>query len=264
MLNCIFIENTSNGGAVYNDGGDAAIIYSTFSDNSALSSGGGAVTSLGNTNMIGCLAVKNGSLDLSGNINVYGSCITAADETAAVDNVTVSAGSDEVFVSYSDGTAAWCYFDTVSNASYFTELSPIVLEGVYVKNDGGNVVYSADGSEWTATNIGSVFDDEEYLYDIHGDEHGRLFGSDSSVCRETRITGLGNGFISIYSPIDRGAALIERSEAVYGSLKYVHITETELNTGTNYIDIDTENIPDVYMLWNSIKGMEPLCERYMP
>ena len=264
MLNCTFTENTSNGGAVYNDGGDAAIIYSTFADNSALSSGGGAVTSLGNTNMIGCLAVKNGSLDLSGNINVYGSCITAADETAAVDNVTVSAGSDEIFVSYSDRTAAWCYFDTVSNASYFTELSPIVLEGVYVKNDGGNVVYSADGSEWTATNIGSVFDDEEYLYDIHGDEHGRLFGSDSSVCSETRITGLGDGFISIYSPIDRGAALIERAEAVDGSLEDVHITETELSTGTNSVDIDTENIPDVYMLWNSLENMEPLCEEYMP
>ena len=180
----------------------------------------------------------------------------------AVDNVTVKAGSDEVFVSYPDGTAAWYYFNTVSNASYFTELSPIVLEGVYVKNDGGKVVYSTDGSEWTATNADSIFDDEEYLYDIHGDEHGRMFGSDSSVCNETRITGLGDGFISIYSPTDRGAALIEKSEAVDGSLKDVHITETELSTGTNYID--TENIPDVYMLWNSLEGMEPLCKEYMP
>lgn len=262
MLNCTFIGNSSNGGAVYNDSGDAAIIYSTFAGNSASSSGGGAVTSLGDTDMIGCLAVKNGGVDLSGNINVYGSCITEADETAAVDNVTVNAGSDEVFVSYPDGTAAWYYFNTVSNASYFTELSPIVLEGVYVKNDGGKVVYSTDGSEWTATNADSIFDDEEYLYDIHGDEHGRMFGSDSSVCNETRITGLGDGFISIYSPTDRGAALIEKSEAVDGSLKDVHITETELSTGTNYID--TENIPDVYMLWNSLEGMEPLCKEYMP
>lgn len=264
MLNCTFIGNSSNGGAVYNDGGDAAILYSTFADNSVLSSGGGAVTSLGNTNMIGCLAVKNGGVDLSGNINVYGSCISAADETAVIDDVTVNAGSDEVFVSYPDGTAAWYYFDTVSNASYFTELSPIVLKGVYVKNNDGKVVYSADGSEWTATNADSVFDDEEYLYDIHGDEHGRLFGSDSSVCSETRITGLGDGFISIYSPIDRGAALIEKSEAVDGSLKDVHITETELSTGTNSVDIDTENISDVYMLWDSLEGMEPLCEKYMP
>ena len=264
MLNCVFIGNSSNGGAVYNDGGDAAILYSTFADNSALSGGGGAVTSLGSTNMIGCIAVKNESLDLSGNINVYGSCITSADETAAIDNVTVNAGSDEVFVSYPDGTAAWYYFDTASNASYFTELSPIVLEGVYVKNDGGKVVYSADGLEWTATNAGSVFDDEEYLYDIHGDEHGRLFGSDSSVCNETRITGLGDGFISVYSPADRSAALIEKSETVDGSLKDVHITETELGTGTNFVDVDTENISDVYMLWNSLEDMEPLCKEYMP
>lgn len=264
MLNCVFIGNSSNGGAVYNDGGNAAIIYSTFADNSALSSGGGAVTSLGSTNMIGCIAVKNGGVDLSGNISVYGSCITTVDETAAIDNVTVKAGSDEVFVSYPDGTAAWYYFDTVSNASYFTELSPIALEGVYVKNDSGKVVYSADGSEWTATNAGSVFDDEEYLYDIHGDEHGKLFGSDSSVCNDTRITGLGDGLISIYSPSDRSAALIEKSETADGRLNDVHITETELGTGTNYIDIDTENIPDVYMLWNSLEDMEPLCEEYMP
>src|SRR5699024_4701938 len=110
----------------------------------------------------------------------------------------------------------------------------------------------------------SVFDDEEYLYDIHGDEHGRLFGSDSSVCNDTRITGLGDGLISIYSPSDRSAALIEKSETADGRLNDVHITETELSTGTNYIDIDTENIPDVYMLWNSLEDMEPLCEEYMP
>lgn len=264
MLNCTFIGNSSNCGAVYNDSGDITAIYSTFANNSALSSGGGAVTSLGNTNMIGCLTVKNGDIDLSGNINVYGSCITSADETAAIDNVTVNAASDEIFVTYPDGSAAWYYFDTVSNASYFTELSPIVLEGVYVKNDGGKVVYSADGSEWAATNADSVFDDKEYLYDIHGDEHGRLFGSDSSVCNETRITGLGDGFISIYSPTDRSATLIEKSEAVDGSLEDVHITETELSIGTNYIDINTDSIPDMYMLWNSLEGMEPLCEKYMP
>ena len=84
------------------------------------------------------------------------------------------------------------------------------------------------------------------------------------MCNDTRITGLGDGLISIYSPSDRSAALIEKSETADGRLNDVHITETELSTGTNYIDIDTENIPDVYMLWNSLEDMEPLCKEYMP
>ena len=159
---------------------------------------------------------------------------------------------------------AWYYFDSVNNASYFTELSPIVLDGVYIRNVDGKLFYSADGSKWIETYVDSVFSDEEYLYDIHGDQHGRLFGSDSSVCNETRITGVGDGCINIYSPTECSAVLIEKSEAMDGSLKDVHVTKTDFSTGTNSVNINTEKVADVYMIWNSLEGMEPLCEEYMP
>ncbi|MGN0107260.1 MAG: right-handed parallel beta-helix repeat-containing protein [Hominilimicola sp.] len=84
MLNCSVFGNSSNIGAVYNNSGTATIIYSTFTNNAALSSGGGAITSPCKTNVVGSIATLNGDTDLDGNVNVYGSYITNVADNAAL------------------------------------------------------------------------------------------------------------------------------------------------------------------------------------
>ncbi|MGN0149836.1 MAG: hypothetical protein ACI4C7_06265 [Clostridia bacterium] len=258
MLNCTVFGNTSNGGAVYNNSGTANIIYSTFTDNTASSSGGGAITSLGKTNVIGSIATLNGDTDLDGNVNVYGSYMTNAADDVSVDTYTIKGEGNRMFVCSIYGTVYWNSFKGL----YKAELSPLVNDGIYVKNSDGKIIYSTDNMEWTVTDIPSVFTDEEYKTDVFGKEHGRLFGSISEVCEAAKIIGVQNGAVYIYVPeaVDN-AVLIEKSATYDNILTGVNVYDASLDIGTNVIEVKNINADDsitTYMLWDGLDTMKPI------
>ena len=262
MLNCTVFGNTSNSGAVYNNSGTATIIYSTFTDNAATSSGGGAITSLGKTNVIGSIATLNGDSDLDGNVGVYGSYITNAADSVSVDASSIKGEGNRMFVCGIDGTVDWHSFKGSDKA----ELSPIVNDGIYVKNSDGKITYSTDNTEWTATDIPSVFTDEDYKTDTFGMERGRLFGSMSEVCETSKIIMVYSNKAYIYVPeaVDK-AALIEKRQLFDSIMTGVNVYNVSLDIGTNIIDLNSTDADDIimtYMLWDSIEGMTPLCENY--
>ncbi len=258
MLNCTVFGNASNGGAVYNNSGTATIIYSTFTDNTASSSGGGAITSLGKTNLVGSIATLNGNTDLDGIVNVYGSYMTNAAESVSVDVSTIKDGGNRMFVCSIYGTVYWNSFKGL----YKAELSPLANDGIYVKNRDGKIIYSTDDTEWTATDIPSVFTDEEYKTDVFGKEHGRLFGSISEVCETAKIIGVQNGAVYIYVPkaVDN-AALIEKSATYDNILTGVNVYDVSLDIGTNVIETNSVYTYDAittYMLWDGLDTMKPI------
>ncbi len=263
MLNCSVFLNTSNGGAIYNNSGTATIIYSTFTDNTASSSGGGAITSLGKTNVFGSIATLNGDTDIDGNVNVYGSYVTNVSDKITVDATTINGAGNRMFVCDTGGAVVWHTFVESSVVVYKAELSPLVNGGIYVKNSDGKITYSIDNTEWKATDISSVFTDEDYKADIFGKEHGRLFGSISEVCSDIKIIDAANNKAYIYVPEAMNAVLIEMNENYDDIMAGVNIYEESLDMGTNIIDINNTNTDSditTYFLWNSIDEMIPLCE----
>lgn len=233
MLNSTLQGNRSNSGAVYNNGGTLNAVYSTLIGNTASSTGGGAVTGLaGISNLVGCLVTGNGDTDLSGNVKVFGSFITSADDMVTEDKITVSDQAEEVILFGEDGNIVWDTDLTRDSACCFTDLLPRVQEGISVKNDSaGNIIYSDSGSEWIQTDIPSAFTDEEYTKDIRGKKHDRLFGSDSTTVEITqtpetpetpsRPSGGGSSSssrydISVSSSAHGGSTEISTSQATKG------------------------------------------------
>ncbi len=264
MLNCTLFSNTSNSGALYNGGGEANIIYSTFNGNVAKSSGGGAITSLGKTKLVGSIASLNGDTDLDGNVSVYGSYVTNSSDNVTADASTVTDSGNRIFSCTPNSGSYWCFYNTADKASYKTTLSPIIKEGIYVKNVDGKVAYSTDDTEWTATDITSVFTDEDYKADIYGNSHDRLFGSISEVCEDAQFICIEDNKVYIYVPeaVDN-AALIEKSEKYDNILTGVNVYDVRLDIGTNVIEVNSTNTYDVvttYMLWDGLDTMKPIIE----
>ena len=124
------------------------------------------------------------------------------------------------------------------------------------------MAYSTDDTEWTATDITSVFTDEDYKTDTFGKEHGRLFGSISEVCEAAKIIGVQNGAVYIYVPetVDN-AALIEKSATYDNILTGVNVYDVSLDIGTNVIETNSAYTYDAittYMLWDGLDTMKPI------
>lgn len=266
LVNCNVLSNSSNSGAVYNNGGTVNAIYSTFTDNRADSEGGGAITSVGTTNTAGCIITSNGSLDLSGNINVFGSYITAADEKVSVDSLTQTGGSEEIFLLSAEGKPVWdmneeelvCLF-------YLPQLSSRIYDGIYIRNgDNGNgkLVISADGENWEETGINSAFSDEAYETDMLGKPHGKLFGSYAKTCDTIQIIGFEDQSVMLYIPEAQEASLIIAGYGNDGTLMGCKEYSKSFHAGTNRVpvsDIKGEHVGA--MLWESMNNLIPLCEK---
>lgn len=265
MINCNLLLNSSNAGAVYNNSGTVNAIYSTFTDNNADSEGGGAITSPGGTaNTVGCIITSNGSLDLSGNINVFGSYITAADTKVSVDSLTQKGDHEQLFLLDAWGETVWEYGSNYTCLFYLPQLSNRVYEGIYIKNDGnGQLVISADGESWEATGINSVFTDEAYNTDILGNPRDKLFGSYAKTCDTVQIIGFDNHTVMLYIPESQEASLIIAGYSNDGVLMDFKEYRKHFHSGTNRITV--AEIGGDYadaMLWESFNSLNPLCEKY--
>ncbi|MDY3972589.1 MAG: hypothetical protein SOZ28_07780, partial [Clostridia bacterium] len=261
MLNCTLFSNTSNSGALYNGGGEANIIYSTFNGNTAKSSGGGAITSLGKTKLVGSIASLNGYTDLDGNVSVYGSYITNSSDNVSADTSTVTDSGNRIFSCTPNNGSYWYFYNTSDKASYKTALSPIIKEGIYVKSIDGKVAYSTDDTEWTVTDITSVFTDEDYKSDIYGNSHDRLFGSISEVCEDAQFICIEDNKAYIYVPAAQDAVFIEKIETYDNVMTDVNVYEVNFGIGTNSVKLkktDTENSIRTYMLWDGLDTMKPI------
>lgn len=245
-INCNFFGNTSNQGAVYNQSSAFTAVYSTFLDNTAESSGGGAVTnSNGTANIISSIVLLNGDTQLS--------------ETEAIGSYTDNA---ERMVYMPDGKSVWEYYGNRA-VCYYPRLTEETKLGYYVKNSNGKIAYSADGEEWTETDIKSVFTDDEYGKDITGaKKDGGLYGSYAEVYDKTEIVNDG----TVYLGKEQSAVIVATAKDESGALVGVEIHEiTDIGTVTIDLTGDEftrgENNIEL-MLWNSIDGMMPLCEKY--
>ncbi|MGN0181034.1 MAG: hypothetical protein ACI4DP_01240 [Candidatus Ornithomonoglobus sp.] len=261
MIGCTLFANSSNGGAIYNNGGKAVIINSTFTDNTASSSGGGAVTSAyGSASMLGSIAVNNGENDIDGTVNVYGSYISAASDKAVVDDLTVMGKGERIFGCDTYGRVIWNNKNNGENISYSAYISSVINNGIYIKDDNGYAAYSADGSDWIVTDIESVFPESAYKTDIWGNERGRALGSTAEICEEECITDVLDGKVYIYAPRSAERALIEKSGTYDGIMTGVSVYKADIEPGTNIIALESIGAEDevrTYMLWDSINGMCP-------
>lgn len=266
LVNCNVLSNSSNSGAIYNNGGTVNAIYSTFTDNNADSEGGGAITSPGGTtNTAGCIITSNGSLDLSGNINVFGSYITAADTKVSVDSLTQTGGCEEFFLLDAEGQPVWNIDEEeLFSLFYLPQLSSRIHDGVYIKNDGnGKLVISADGVNWEETGINSAFSDEAYETDMLGNPHDRLFGSYAKTCDTVQIIGLENNSMMLYVPEAQEASLITAGYNKEGALMEYKEYRQNFHAGTNRVSISDINGDHAdAMLWESLNSLMPLCDKY--
>lgn len=266
MLNCVAVQNTSNGGALYNNNSKANIIYSTFTNNTAKYEGGGAVTSLGETEFIGSIAVlsNDGKADLYGNINVYGSYITAAEGDVTADENTVYDSGKKLFACVREDRVQWIPYDMEEKTTYMANITPLINEGIYVKNENGYTAYSKDKEIWNLTKAQSAFADEEYNIDLNGDERAGAIGAIAKTCNDVMITEVYDNTAYIYVPEAMNGELIEKRSSIDMELIGVKIYEAGLDTGTTAIEIDPAQNADIttYMLWDSIWQMYPLCGSY--
>ncbi len=246
MLNCSVFENSSNCGALYNSGAEASAVYTTFFNNVSVSSGGGAVSSLGQTYMVGCIASLNGETDVSGNVKLYGTYFTAADSDVEADGLSECGKGERIFVCRGDKTVLY------EQSGNEISMSPIIYEGVFVKDRDGALYCSRDGAEWTKTEADSAFDEADYGLDFAGEKHGALFGSRAKAEHKAFMTDEN----TIYVPEAVKALLIERAENENGETKAVKTRECLLETGTNAIERETER--GKVMIWKSLESMEPI------
>lgn len=263
MINCTLFQNTSNSGAVYNNGGDLTAVYSTFVDNTASSSGGSNITSLGNTNLVGCIAADDERVSLGGNIDVFGSYIGECDNYVTVTDCE-NGTKKEMFKLEGNSTASWhTEGDGYRVLHYLPYLTHNAKNGVDVKNKDGKITYrKADGEEKT-TEITSPFTDEEYALDALGNAHNKYYGS---YCLSHDITELifTGGGLSVYTPEARDAELITAYYDENNALIKTDIQPLSLAAGTSGIDVLSDT-PDgaagvKYMLWDGVNTMRPIAD----
>ena len=261
MLNCnVFL---SEGGAIRCSGGTAAIVYSTVVNNTS-SDGAAAIASTGTANIIGSIVTLNSGTDIGGNTNVYGSYISYAEDGVIRDTATTIGSGLRPF--RCDGAVVeWKSVIAPPTLTYKAYMSDLINEGIVVKTEDGKIMYSADGSDYTATGISSAFTNEEYAHDIFGSSHGRLFGSTAEVFGIADILSVSDTSADIYVPEAVNAVLIERCEEADGTLSAVNIYPAELEAGTNTLtlDLDESNHSMTYMLWNGTAGCMPICKPYL-
>ena len=263
MLNCNVMLNSSNGGAVYNNSGSAVIVYCIFCDNAASSSGGGAITSFAKTDMFGSIACFNGECDVDGKVNVYGSYVDTVSDKVSVDELTVRGNGKNIFMCDAEngGVKYEVIYDYISEV-YKAKVSPLVNDGIYVKNIDGRLAYCADNSSWIVTDVPSAFTDTEYTLDITGKAHAGLFGSTAEVCSDISIVSVLGDKAALYTPEPVNAVLIEKQK----NGTEFNVYEISLDMGTNFVtvtDADTEGDAITYMLWDSMDNMKPFCPYYM-
>lgn len=264
MLGCTVFQNISGSGAIYNGGGTATIIYSSFTDNAA-SSSGGAITSVGTTNVFGSITVQNGDKDIDGSVCVYGSYYTKIADGVS-NEASVQGDGNRIFACDTDGKVIWTWSDNPTIAAYKADVSSVVNNGIYVENRDGKIAFSTDHSEWFVTDAASAFTNEEYGLDIFGKEHGRLFGSISETCENAKIIGVTENTAVIYVPAASETVLIEKNETSEHVLTGVNVYEKSLDIGTNIIDLNTapaeSGITTTYMLWDNFVNVRPLCKTF--
>ncbi len=246
MLNCSVFENSSNGGAVYNSGAEASAVYTTFFNNISASAGGGALTSLGQTYMIGCIASLNGEIDVSGSVKLYGTYFTAADSDVKADALSKCGKGERIFACRGDKTVLYWQADNEIS------MSPIIFDGVFVENRGGVLYCSKDGASWTETEAEAAFEEIDYELDSAGEKHGALFGSRARAEQKAFMTDE----YTVYVPEAVKALLIERFENENGEIESVITRECLLETGTNAVERGTGKV----MIWKSLESMEPICD----
>lgn len=268
LLNCNLFQNKSNGGAVYNNGGHMTIIYSTVADNSVpenslLETGG--IVSVGTADVFGSVIVHNDGRNLSGKINSYGNYITGADDKVTMMEHNVYGDGYRAFWVDENQNVIWEPTETDELVGYRAKMSGIAENGIYLKNIDGKIAYSADGIDWLTTEVASVFDDSEYSRDMFGNEHGALFGADSKIENEIKITSGGSGYLHVYMPYPQEGVLIEKRETEEQLLSEAKVNELNFDYGTNIIQFKPYDGNDIrsFMLWSSIEEMRPLCEAFV-
>ncbi|WP_320974022.1 hypothetical protein, partial [Dysgonomonas capnocytophagoides] len=268
LLNCNLFQNKSNGGAVYNNGGPMTIIYSTVADNSVpenslLETGG--IVSVGTADVFGSVIAHNDGRDLSGKINSYGNYITGADDKVTMMEHNVYGDGYRAFMMDENQNVIWEPTETDELVGYRAKMSGITENGIYLKNIDGKIAYSADGIDWLMTEVASVFDDSEYSHDMFGNEHSALFGADSKIENEIKITSVGSGYLHVYMPYPQEGVLIEKRDTEEQLLSEAKVNELNFDYGTNIIQFKPYDGDDIrsFMLWSSIEEMRPLCEAFV-
>lgn len=255
MISSNFIMNKSNSGAVYVNNGALTGVYSTFTDNTAGSSGSCDVTLLsGSADMVGCILPADKSV--SENVSVYGSFTNDKN-----DNLNVSGQTTEIFKYSFDGKTRWDNNFFLNQTMSFPQLSSVINNGVFVKNLDGKIACSSDGEKWIETGAKSAFTDEEYSHDMCGNEHGALFGSYAVVNMNTEIMRCFSGGINVYTPAALEAVMIVKIFGDDGNIKSIKIHDCKFNAGTNNVELGDDEKQDntEFMLWDSLGGMKPIC-----
>ena len=83
----------------------------------------------------------------------------------------------EEFIRVFEDSVIWEKIQEETRIYYRAAVTPQVNEGILIRNDDGFISWSADGTDWTTTDVASAFTDADYAKDNPGQSHGRLYGS---------------------------------------------------------------------------------------
>lgn len=263
MLNCTIFKNSSNSGAVHNNGGTFTAVYTTLLDNTTLSEGGSNINSISNsdTYLVGCIAVDDNNVSLSGDMRVYGSYIGKVDDKVVADDCEIGSQT-QMFKTYNDETQ-WLRDGNYRLINYLPYLTCKAENGVNVSVDNDKIVYWRLDAQKKNIDILSPFTTEEYQYDAFGNKHNGFYGSYAITYENVEFVTAGNG-VQVYTPKKQEVVFIAAHYGNDGTLIKTDINTFSLNSGMNSFSVNS-NIPEgtedtKFMMWDSLDTMRPIAE----
>lgn len=255
MLHCIFAGNKSKD-IVYAGNSDINIINSTFVNNTI--NGESSVYAAGTSriNIFSSILTNNDAEpECFGNVYLYGCYVTDYDEGVSADLYTQKASIHSLFLCDTRGNA-------LQNSFSSYKMSPLVKQGIILKNDAGSISYSKDNKIWVKTDIPSPFTDAEYCRDIFGNVHNGILGTENKWVDSPCIIEKKNGKCAVYLPEDTTVTFIEKYNYNAESLADIKVKTLKMSVGTNYADLSFSPTLGTHkcFLWDGAKKLIPLIK----
>lgn len=251
FLNCIWENNSTYGDLMYFLNSNITFSHCTLGGLNCLNAF--AEPMLINSNNNSSVKVFSSIIagDVSGVTEVYASFIGGkSGYYVSCDGETVVGEIDSVMLCGEDGMPVY-------EKDRYT-LSENIKGGVLLKNEGGRLFISYDGTSWTDTYRDITFSTEDFSRDIEGKQGTKFIGAFATAATTGAIVDKKSGSITVFAP--RGET-VKFTTGTFdknsGKLNSFKTKEISLSPGMNTILVEAENssLDYRYMLWR--ENLEP-------
>ncbi len=191
VLNSLFYNGGSESESlIENVDSSLDIVSSTFVECSTYKENSAIVRSNTSANILGCIfSGNNFTYDISGPINVFGTCYDKVDDSAQINDCIQKVKKSKLFIlddyNYIKTNELFGGLDDISNLFY--ELQTKSYTGVTIKPSATTLVYSYGTETFTDSGIPLLFDSKYYLKDMFGKTRKAVFGCDTTPYVEPTV-----------------------------------------------------------------------------